>query len=398
MIDNWEKKIGGMKPSEFDPRDYKMQVTYGALDLPESYNSNVKYNVHNQGTYNNCAAHALSSYIEILLRKKGAFKEISFPWFYGDRNYTEHKDEGLISRDLLKTAQKDGGLYLSDYSKIEEMKQAMYSFNKAFPSLKEKAQNMKLGNYYQCTTVQQVKEAIYKYGSCMIGTLVFKSFSNVATGKTLYMNEPIISDNSLEEMLGGHMMLAIGWIKDYFVVQNSWGEDFGDKGYFYMPFSLATWNQRTGFPLSVFEAWAIDGIYLNNRFISLDSTASPEEPVVPESKDRWYKTDDGKWRYKLDNGKDATGWMVIDNKTYHFKDNGDMSAKEWKQVDGKWKYLKESGAAAKNEWQKVFSRWYWFDEDEFAITGWKNINGVDYYFAEKKFGLIKECECMVSCK
>ena len=193
-------------------------------------------------------------------------------------------------------------------------------------------------------------------------------------------------------------MLAVGWIKDYFVVQNSWGEDFGDKGYFYMPFSLATWNQRTGFPLSVFEAWAIDGIYLNNKFISLDSTASPEEPVVPESKDRWYKTDDGKWRYKLDNGKDATGWMIIDNKTYHFKDNGDMSAKEWKQVDGKWKYLKESGAAAKNEWQKVFSRWYWFDEDEFAITGWRNIDGVDYYFAEKKFGLIKECECMVSCK
>ena len=52
MIDNWEKKIGGMKPSEFDPRDYKMQVTYGALDLPETYNSNAKYNVHNQGTYN----------------------------------------------------------------------------------------------------------------------------------------------------------------------------------------------------------------------------------------------------------------------------------------------------------------------------------------------------------
>ena len=34
-----------------------------------------------------------------------------------------------------------------------------------------------------------------------------------------------------------------------------------------MPFSLATWNERTGFPISVFEAWAIDGIYLNNEFV-----------------------------------------------------------------------------------------------------------------------------------
>lgn len=267
-MNNWKKKVGGMKPSEFDPRDYKFKLTYSAMTLPETYNSGIKYNVHNQGKYNNCAAHALSSYIEILLKKKGAFKEISFPWYYGDRNHTDHKDEGLISRDLLKTAQKDGGLYLSDYSKVEEMKQAMYTFNSKFPSLKTKAQNIILGNYYQCTTVQQVKEAIYKYGSCMIGTTLFESFDNVATGKTLYMNEPIVKDmgggvKSIENPVGGHMMIAVGWIKDYFIVQNSWGTSFGDKGYFYMPFSLSTWNERIGFPISVFEAWA----KINSPFI-----------------------------------------------------------------------------------------------------------------------------------
>ena len=28
----------------------------------------------------------------------------------------------------------------------------------------------------------------------------------------------------------------------------------------------------------------------------------------------------------------------------------------------------------------------------------KNIDGIEYYFAERYFGAIKECECMVSCK
>lgn len=393
-MDDWKTKVGGMIASPTDPRDYEMTTIYSAMKLPETYNVGVKYNVHNQTTYNNCAAHALSSYVEILLRKNGAFKEISFPWYYGDRNYTTHKDEGLISRDLLKAAQKDGGLYLSDYSKVEEMKQAMYTFNRQFANFKSKARNIRLANYYQCATVQQVKEAIYKYGSCMLGTTLFESFGKVARGETLYMSEPVIDGISLEPMVGGHMMLAVGWIKDYFIVQNSWGEEFGNKGYFYFPFSLATWSERHGFPFSLFEAWAIDGVYLNGKLISYTSETAP--PVVPESKEKWYKTSEGKWRYKLSNGSDAVGWLNIDKKRYYFKSNGDMAYNQWQKNGENWYWLRSDGAMANNQWQKIDSRWYWFDENGVAIKGWKNIDGVDYYFAEQYFGKIKECQCMVA--
>lgn len=201
MIANWKEKVGGMKESPVDPRDY--QVSYKAISLPEEYNTNPSNYIHDQGSYNNCAAHALSSYIEILLKSKNEFKEISFPWLYGNRRHTTYKDEGLISRDLLKASQKDGNLYLEDYSKVEEMKAAMNTFNKSYLIFKDRALKMKLGNYYQCTTIQEVKEAIYKYGSCMIGTVLFDSFGKVATGKTLYMNEPIMEDDSLEPMVGG---------------------------------------------------------------------------------------------------------------------------------------------------------------------------------------------------
>ena len=44
-----------------------------------------------------------------------------------------------------------------------------------------------------------------------------------------------------EKMLGGHAMCLVGLKKinnqDYFIVRNSWGvEEWGDKGYCYIPF------------------------------------------------------------------------------------------------------------------------------------------------------------------
>ena len=37
---------------------------------------------------------------------------------------------------------------------------------------------------------------------------------------------------------GRHAMLVVGYIGNYFIVKNSWGEDWGDKGYFYVPLNV----------------------------------------------------------------------------------------------------------------------------------------------------------------
>ena len=42
-----------------------------------------------------------------------------------------------------------------------------------------------------------------------------------------------------EQILGGHAVLAVGYDNEerVFIVRNSWGEGWGDAGYFYMPFA-----------------------------------------------------------------------------------------------------------------------------------------------------------------
>lgn len=42
-----------------------------------------------------------------------------------------------------------------------------------------------------------------------------------------------------EQVLGGHAVVAVGYDDDdrVFISRNSWGDGWGDAGYFYMPYA-----------------------------------------------------------------------------------------------------------------------------------------------------------------
>ena len=115
-MDKFTNRGLGLIQSEPDPRDFVFATTYGAETLPESYQTDISgIKVHDQGEYQNCGTHALAAHVEIGLKKAGKYQKVSFPWYYGNRRYSENKGEGTEARGLLKAAQKDGGLYLTDY-------------------------------------------------------------------------------------------------------------------------------------------------------------------------------------------------------------------------------------------------------------------------------------------
>lgn len=84
-----------------------------------------------------------------------------------------------------------------------------------------------------------VKAALAARHPVVVGFTVYESFYSI--GADGFMPIP----KATERVEGGHAVLVVGYrrmkapwdkaSKDYAIIQNSWGADWGDGGYFYMP-------------------------------------------------------------------------------------------------------------------------------------------------------------------
>ena len=358
-MSNFEHGFGFI-PGETDPRDYVFGVSAAAI--PEEYLPEVKAAVHDQGQINNCATHALSASLENSLGGK-----IGFGWYYGNRRYSDHKGQGTIERDLLKAAQKDGGLSWEKYPYEEEMPAAMERFEKLAKKLLPDSRKLVIGNYWALRSFDEVRRALYEGKFVQLGLQLFAGIKKV-TAESPVLSEPSISGTQVEEWLGGHMVWATGYCVKNGVrcirCRNSWGPDWGANGDFYVPEGYFTWAERMGFPMPLAEPWAFE------------LGAHQEQPSG------WYKQD-GKWRFRKD-GKDVTGWVFDKNVWYYLDPDGYMAANVWRKVGGWWYYLTGSGAMATG-WRKVGGYWYYLNPQSGKepkggmLTGLREIGGKKYF-------------------
>ena len=358
-MSNFEHGFGFI-PGESDPRDYVFGVSAAAI--PEEYLPEVKAAVHDQGQINNCATHALSASLENSLGGK-----IGFGWYYGNRRYSDHKGQGTIERDLLKAAQKDGGLSWEKYPYEEEMPAAMERFEKLAKKLLPDSRKLVIGNYWALRSFDEVRRALYEGKFVQLGLQLFAGIKKV-TAESPVLSEPSISGTQVEEWLGGHMVWATGYCVKNGVrcirCRNSWGPDWGENGDFYIPEGYFTWAERMGFPMPLAEPWAFE------------LGAHQEQPSG------WYKQD-GKWRFRKD-GKDVTGWLQDKGSWYYLDPDGYMAANAWRKVNGWWYYLTGSGAMAAG-WRKVGKYWYYLNPQSGKepkggmLTGLREIGGKKYF-------------------
>ena len=69
----------------------------------------------------------------------------------------------------------------------------------------------------------------------VIGFTVYESFETEEVARTGVMPMP----TPREHVIGGHAVMAVGYDDklDRFRMRNSWGKDWGTKGYFTMPYA-----------------------------------------------------------------------------------------------------------------------------------------------------------------
>jgi cathepsin B len=74
-----------------------------------------------------------------------------------------------------------------------------------------------------------IRKEIYKWGPCTSGMMVYQDFID-------WNGIGIYEYDGLSTKVGGHAIVLMGWGeengKKYWIVRNSWGSEWGDKGYF----------------------------------------------------------------------------------------------------------------------------------------------------------------------
>ena len=255
----------GLKRGSPDPRDLIRK--YGGHEIPSTDMHPMvdlrKYidRVYHQGQLDSCSACIVCAAYALELKREAARTKGSYSYFdssrlflfYNSREFdgTTGQDAGVTIRDALRAMYKWGvcrELYWPYVERKVTKKPPSVSYQDA------------LGN--RVTKYEYLDQDIHQFRACLkegfpfaFGFELYKSFNKSENKKKGLM--PMPSD---KEIKSGkyilHGVLAVGYddTTRRITVLNSWGESFGDKGYFYMPYDYITEPDRA------FDFWKIEKV------------------------------------------------------------------------------------------------------------------------------------------
>ena len=236
-------KSYGWKPQFPDHRDLVFQPLSSVLSkLPSSVDLRSQCpSVYDQGQLGSCTANAIGSAVEFELRKQALIDDFipsRLFIYYNERviEGTVNSDSGAMIRDGIKTVNKQGVCAEALWSYSDNTTQ----FKKK-PTAKcvKEALNHKVITYQSVTQdLSHIQASLASGYPVIIGFSVYDGFESDSVAKTGVVNLPA----KTESLLGGHAVLIVGYdnTTQRFIVRNSWGSSWGQKGYFTIPYTYFT--------------------------------------------------------------------------------------------------------------------------------------------------------------
>jgi C1A family cysteine protease len=229
------KVIYGWLPDIPDNRDH----LYGAVrKIPAKLPAKVDLRkvcspVENQKDLGSCTANALAGALEFLMKKdKTPFVDMSRLFIYYNERVIEHSvrtDSGAMIRDGIKTLVKQGACSEKNWP-YDVTKFA----NKPPKICYTEALNYQIISYARINTLDEMRACLAEGYPFVFGFSVYENFESQQMAKTGVLDMP----KTGERMVGGHAVLGVGYdeVTKRFMVRNSWGTDWGKKGFFTMPY------------------------------------------------------------------------------------------------------------------------------------------------------------------
>jgi C1A family cysteine protease len=213
--------------------------------------------VYDQGSLGSCTANASGAAFEfdLIKQKLQSWIPSRLAIYYDERviEGTVKSDSGAQIRDAVRVLATKGvgpeTLWPYVPSKFTTPPPATYI---------KVASSDKALQYARVEQTQTaIEECLFKGFPIIFGFTVYASFESEAVAKTGIVPMPAPT----EECLGGHAVLAVGYerSKRMIIVRNSWSPQWGDKGYFYMPYAYMLNANLTN------DLWALYSVEENGK-------------------------------------------------------------------------------------------------------------------------------------
>lgn len=219
-----------------DDRDIPFQTSrVGALPNSVDLRPNDFPEIMDQEDRGACTGYAAAAIAQFIERRHSPIKAYyyldgEYLYYYGREAIgTTSWDSGAYIRDVLKTLKEKGCCTVSRYDGEIDITQ------KPSAAADENASAHKISAYYRIMSQLQLKQALADGIPVMAGIELWSSFESAEVARTGYVPMP---DKANEYLLGGHAIAFMGYTPTHIICRNSWGVNWGDKGYFYLPWEF----------------------------------------------------------------------------------------------------------------------------------------------------------------
>ncbi len=260
------KRVFDAFPDRIDLRDWPYPPTLAPLPDQLVHCARVP-RILDQGQEGACTGFALAAVINFLLARRGGRRAVSPRMLYEmARCYDEwpgEKYEGSSARGAMKGWARHGVCEQAQWS------DALRGREHLSPAVSKAALAVPCGAYYRVNhkEVRDVHAALHEVGAVYCTLMVHRGWdapgplavSAREGAKTRRL--PVIARRGRAE--SGHAVALVGYTRDGFAVQNSWGASWGEGGFALLPYedfllhATDVWVAQLGVPTSV-DLWATE--------------------------------------------------------------------------------------------------------------------------------------------